>query len=278
MKEIPFDEQELSVKYMVKNPRPGLSDIPYFNIPITVKENIRSAVFKKDCLYMPDFRDYSYFTPRCVPDNKARCLVLDGGKPLPPEGGKDMFGVTWVYVEVAQGAMVRPGNPLLTDLNDWEEKVVWPDIDSWDWEKQISISADFTGESERAIVPVIFSGYFERLISLMDMENACVAMIDEDQENAIYSFFEKLTDLYCRLVDRYASDFSIDGICLHDDWGSQRAPFFSLQTVRKVLVPHIKRLAEHIHKRNLFFDLHSCGQVESLVPAMLEIGVDSWSG
>ena len=44
-----------------------------------------------------------------------------------------MFGINWLFIPVAGGSMVEPGNPLMTDMNEWEEKVVWPDIDSWDW-------------------------------------------------------------------------------------------------------------------------------------------------
>ena len=40
----------------------------------------------------------------------------------------------------------------------------------------------------------------------------------------------------------------------------------------------LKRFIDHIHSKGLFFELHSCGQVESLVPVMIECGVDLWNG
>ena len=64
----------------------------------------------------------------------------------------------------------------------------------------------------------------------------------------------------------------------HDDWGSQRAPFFSLDTVREMLVPPLSKVVKHVHSKGLFYDMHCCGQVEALLPAMIEAGVDSWSG
>ena len=45
-----------------------------------------------------------------------------------------------------------------------------------------------------------------------------------------------------------------------------------------MLVPHIKKVVEHVHSKGLFYDMHCCGQVEALIPAMIEAGVDSWSG
>lgn len=277
MKKVPFDEKELKVKYVNPNVR-GFADIPHFYAPITARENIKSAIFDRECMYMPDFRDFLHFTPRCIPDNIARCFVTDGGETLPRTGGKDMFGIEWVFVEIAGGAMVRPGSPLFTDMNEWEEKVQWPDIDAWDWEGQKKISRDFVAQSEQALVPVLFSGFFERMISMMDVSNACVALIDEEQEEALKAFLDKLSDLYCAIIDRLVGNFPVDGFTIHDDWGGQRAPFFSLETARSILVPPMKKVADHIHSYGLFYDMHCCGNVPQLVPAMLEIGVDTWSG
>jgi hypothetical protein len=36
----------------------------------------------------------------------------------------------------------------------------------------------------------------------MDFEGAILAMIDEDQKDAVNAFFEKLTDLYIKLMIR----------------------------------------------------------------------------
>lgn len=277
MKKVPFDQNELKIKYVIPNFR-GFADIPHFYAPITARDNIKSAIFDRECMYMPDFRDFLHFTPRCIPDSIARCAVMDGGEKVPDKGGRDMFGIEWVFVEIANGAMVRPGNPLFTDMNEWREKVQWPDIETWDWEGQAKLSRDFVSQSEQALVPVLFSGFFERMISMMDVSNACVALIDEEQEEALTAFLDKLSDLYCAVIDKLVQYFPVDGFTIHDDWGGQRAPFFSLETARKILVPPMKKVADHIHSYGLFYDMHCCGYVPQLVPAMQEIGADTWSG
>ena len=45
-----------------------------------------------------------------------------------------------------------------------------------------------------------------------------------------------------------------------------------------MLVPYLKRVCQSAHKRGMFIDFHSCGKIEMLVPAMIEAGVDVWSG
>jgi hypothetical protein len=62
----------------------------------------------------------------------------------------------------------------------------------------------------------------------------------------------------------------------HDDWGSQRAPFFSPNTVREMILPYLKRLADFCHSKGMYFHQHSCGKNELLVPCMIEAGVDMW--
>jgi hypothetical protein len=41
----------------------------------------------------------------------------------------------------------------------------------------------------------------------MDFEGAILAMIDEDQKDAVNAFFEKLTDLYIKLYDKMMTYF-----------------------------------------------------------------------
>jgi hypothetical protein len=79
------------------------------------------------------------------------------------------------------------------------------------------------------------------------------------------------------MIDKYIYCYNFDMLCLHDDWGSQRAPFFSLATAREMIVPHMKKVSDYCHAHGIFFDLHSCGKNELLVPAMIEAGVDVWS-
>ena len=257
----------------------GRIDLPVYEAPVTAGENMLRAIFDKAPVFMPNYRYFLGFNPRIFPDAEARASIRDGGEPkVHPEGFPDMFGITWVFVEVAGGSMVKPGAPLLSTMNEWKEKVVWPDIDSWDWEGQKALSREFVADPELAVMPTIYTGYFERMISMMDFEGAAMALIDEEQQDAVHEFLDRLAELYCRIIDKYVEYFPIDGICVHDDWGSQRAPFFSLDTVKEMLVPHIRKVTEHAHSKGLFYDMHCCGQVENLIPAMIEAGVDSWSG
>ncbi len=274
-----FSEKEMTVRFVIPG-RGRLIDYPIYDAPVTVRENFRMALLEKKARFMPAYQHILNFTPRVLPDDEARSAVYDGGGVVRhPEGFPDMFGIIWKFIEIAGGSMVEGGHPLLEDMNDWEEILVWPDVDSWDWPAQRRLSEEYVSNPEQPLVATILNGYFERMISMMDFEGAALALIDEDQQDAIHAFLDRLADLYIRIIDKLTAEYpETAGITIHDDWGSQRAPFFSLNTAMEMLVPHMRKVADHIHSKGLFYDMHCCGQVEALLPAMIAAGVDCWCG
>lgn len=275
MGKIPFSKDELAVVGETPGFFPGTPSTPIFNFPVTPKEACR-ALIDREPIWQVTPLDTSIFTPQFIPDNRARALVIEA-VPLKREdfGGKDMFGIEWEYIEVAKGSMVKPGSPLLSDANEWEDKVVFPDIDNWDWKGCAENNREFLARG-LFIQPFFMTGYFERLISFMDFDAAIMALVDEDQQEAVKALFSKLTDLYIRIIDRMIEYFNIDGVTVHDDWGSQRAPFFSPATADEMIVPSMKGLTDSLHDRGIVADLHSCGHLEMQVPQIIAAGWDSW--
>ena len=281
MNRIQFDQAEIDNA----TEAPGMMGTTnkVFATPITPRENYRLLYDRKVPLWLPGMGDSSWFTPRVDPDNVARCFCFEANPTTEEEraeiaanGYKDKFGVTWVYVPQAGGSMVRPGAPTLEDANDWKSVIPFPDVDSWDWEGSKASNADHINKN-RLINATILTGFYERLISWMDFEGAAMALVDEDQQDAVHAAFDALADVYIKMIDKFIWAYEIDQLSFHDDWGSQRAPFFGLGTVREMLVPYIKKVADYCRSRGVIFELHSCGKNEILVPAMIEAGVDVWS-
>ena len=274
---IPFDEKELKVVGEHQGFR-GMTS-PIYDFPVSRKEGAVRFFRDNDPVWMLTDVEVNTFCPSIVPDNIARAFVFEA-QPYPPEkwGGKDMFGVEWVYVPVAMGSMENPDLPhLLDDVNDWEDKVVFPDLDTWDWEGSAEMNREFL-DNGRANLAMFLNGMgFERLVSFMGFEGAALALVDEDQEDALHALLERLTDLHIELVDRFAEHYDIDGFCIHDDWGSQKAPFFSESVAREFFLPGMKRFNEHVHALGKFSDLHSCGHIEDRCGVFADAGFDSWT-
>ena len=62
-----------------------------------------------------------------------------------------------------------------------------------------------------------------------------MAMIDEDQQDAVKDLYDKLADMYIKMIGHYIDQLGVQEVMFHDDWGSQRAPFFSLDVCREML-------------------------------------------
>lgn len=114
-------------------------------------------------------------------------------------------------------------------------------------------------------------------MSLMDVSGAAMALIDEDQQDAVKAFFDKYADFLIDYIRRVKEVCPIDMVLIHDDWGTQNGPFFSLETAREMLVPYIKRVVDYIHSEGMYYEQHSCGNCTKLVPAYMEIGIDVWN-
>lgn len=255
--------------------------IPQYNTPLTAKENYY-RMFNKDgehCQWIPAHCDCITFNPIIIPDCIARAMVSEVIKLKPgEEGGLDMFGMDWEYEPQVGGSMVKQGLMLFDDANDWKEKVVFPNIDEWDWQGCADRNRGIYFDTDRVTEYVQFTGMFERLISFMTMQNALVALMDEDQQDAVKELFDKLADFYDDLIDHLHRYFHIDMFQFHDDWGSQRGPLIGPDTLREMVAPYVKRVVDSCHRRGIIFDFHSCGKNQDLVPIMIECGMDQWGG
>ncbi|MCF0121070.1 MAG: methyltransferase [Oscillospiraceae bacterium] len=272
-----FDKKELEVVGEVAS---FGGPLPLYNFPIPMKDAYY-AMLNREPVWQITGVETAIFTPSIIPDNVARALVFEN-KPFDKDacgGGKDMFGIDWEYVPLVGGSMVRPGHPFLDDANEWYDKVVWPDIDSWDWAGSAKENNGTYLTNEKYFSAWFQTGWYERLISFMDFEGAIMAMFDEDQQDAVKDLFDHLSDLYIKMIDKYIEYFpNVDSFYMHDDWGSQKETFFSPALCNEMIVPYMRKVTDYIHSRGKHCELHSCGQLMKQVPNMIEAGWDAWGG
>ena len=277
-----FDEKELTILDHYTHVKPERVGVPKLNSPITTKENTLLALNGKKPYWYPMVGmiggDYKPLRPRMFPDLMVAHDVMDGEPPydfsqVPPVLG-GWFDTKWRYVPLVGGSMIEPGTQKIHDMNDWQQ-LTWPNLDDFDWEGSAKANAAYIDCG----LPVEFcipTGYWERLMSLLEVSDAAMALIDEEQQDAIHAFFSKLTDTYEELLERVKKYYHPDMILMHDDWGHQNGQFFSNATHREMIFPYFKRFADKVHALGMRFELHCCGKAENMVPLMVEAGVDLW--
>jgi len=262
---IPFVKSELKPIDIIPGfmGRPG---VPILNTPVTARENFAALYWDKHPWWIPTPGDSTMIISPLYDS-----LLGRGG----PEGTTDAFGIEWEYIPAAGGSIVRPGEPFISDANEIKDKIKFPDLDTWDWEAEVERNK--LDHRLSTIFSLVNGFWFERLISFMDFAPAAMALLDEDQEDALLNFFEESTAFACKVVDKFCEYFpGLDGINIHDDWGAQKAPFFSNDIAYKFFVPNMKTLTDHIHSKGKYVTLHSCGHVEDRVQCFIDGGFDAW--
>ena len=153
-----------------------------------------------------------------------------------------------------------------------------------DWEELDDVLAHFPDPNSPSLIPdvgpkgeryrIVHWWYwlFERLWSLRGMENALTDFYTDP--DCIHRLFERLTDFYCRVLERSKAELDADGLFLSDDIGTQSGPFFSIEIFREFFKPYYKRLIDCAHALGMHVWMHSCGNIELYLPELIEIGLD----
>ena len=258
-------------------------DTDRFYRPIPVYENFKMLFRGETPYWIPNngwfFCDTQEFRPRQGKDCRAHHQCLDGGPLIDytkiPKLQRGWFNLPLEWEPLSCGATVRPGNPTLEDMNDWKEVLQWPSLEEIDFDEMKRMNETYLG-TDRINQLGIHLGFWERMMCLMDVSNAAIALMDEDQEYAVQSFLDKLSDFYCDYITRVSKIGRIDSVMIHDDWGTNNSAFFSLDTARKFFVAPTKKVVDTCHSLNIIYEHHCCGKAQALAPAMVECGTDYW--
>ena len=242
---------------------------------MTPRDNFINFLSGKDYEWTPNIMDLCQFRPAFIPDNVARAFVAQQEPWTAPFGGKDLLGVEWIFQSEAGGSM--EAGTLFEDIEDWKDHVVFPDLDAMDWEGCAKENAEYLN-TDKLITSVIYTGFFERLISFVGFENAAMALIDDEQQEYVHELFQSLSDFYIDLIRRMRKHFGVEFVEIHDDWGTQISTMFSADTHSEMILPYIQRITSAAREMGVYIEQHSCGKIDDLVPNIIASGVATWKG
>ena len=113
---------------------------------------------------------------------------------------------------------------------------------------------------------------FERHWSLRGMTNALTDYYAHPDE--VHRLFRALTDFYLRIIERARDECGADAIYVTDDLGTQTGPFFSPAMFEAFFAPYYAEMIGAAHQRGMHFWLHCCGDIEELLPRLIDLGLD----
>jgi uroporphyrinogen decarboxylase len=191
----------------------------------------------------------------------------------PVDEDADMYGCRFERVDYGTGAyrecVVHPLARYDT-VAEIEADYRWPEPD---WFDPSPIPAQIAAHPDRPI-QLDMAGNYTQYTWLRGMEQA---FVDFALNHEIVRYcMERLYDLHHEIARR-AFDVADGGIHLGkiaNDLGSQLDILCSPETVRKLFIPGIRKLARLAHDHGVFVFLHSDGAIRKAIPDLIDAGVD----
>ena len=193
----------------------------------------------------------------------------------PIAGGYDGFGNNWIPTDSAAGQpALDPAIIPLDDVCDWEDKVVFPDLDAIDWPKFAEEELALADRENKVIEYHTWNSVFLRLGHLLGFEEALCAFYEEPE--AAKALCMAIADYKVALLERVAKWIRPDAYVHYDDVATERSLFMSPEVYREFIKPAHKRMNDAAIGLGITPEIHICGCCEEIIPDIIEEGSVVW--
>ena len=199
-----------------------------------------------------------------------------------PKGGSCIngWGVTIQYPNYVPGPFpdTSPEKVVVKDVASWRDYVKAPPtkLPEEAWAPFIA-QAEAVDRNEVFLAPFVAPGIFEKLHYLIGMEEAMMAFYEEPE--AMAELIDFLADWEIEHAKEYIRHIHPDALFHHDDWGSQKSTFLSPSMFEEFIVPAYKKIYGFWKDNGIELIVHhSDSYAATLVPYMIDMGIDIWQG
>jgi len=190
------------------------------------------------------------------------------------------WGVTTIFPSHTPGAFPihDDEHKVLKDITKWRDIVKAPSLDypKEEWEKY-SVNAEAIDRSQVYAAPTVAPGIFEQLHYLMGMDDCLVNFYEEPDE--MKALIEYISDWEVEYAKHLIDTYRPDALFHHDDWGSEKSTFISPHMFEDFFVEPYKKIYKYYHDHGVELVFHhGDSYAATLVPYMIEMGIDVWQG
>ena len=130
----------------------------------------------------------------------------------------------------------------------------------------------YRDETDKYILVTIYGSHFEKANAARGIENF-LADIAGEPEFAL-EFLSHIIDKNMVMLENFLNAPEIDGVLLGSDWGTQLDLIMSPNSWEEMIRPGEQREYDLIHSYGKDVWVHSCGNIERIIPSLVEMGVD----
>ncbi len=190
------------------------------------------------------------------------------------------WGVTKSFPIGTPGAFPvhTPDKIVIKDIENWRDYVKVPRVvyDAEEWEPFIA-KAEAVDRKEQYATAYFAPGVFEQCHYLMEIQNCLMAFYEYPDE------LKELIDCITQFELDYAAEvckyMKPDALFHHDDWGSQISTFVSPDMFREFIKPAYMKIYGYYKSHGVELIVHhSDSYAATLVPDMIDMGIDIWQG
>ncbi|MBR3276721.1 MAG: uroporphyrinogen decarboxylase [Eubacterium sp.] len=193
---------------------------------------------------------------------------------------QDAWGVYKSWPEGTPGAFPvhDAEHKVITDIEDWKNQVKVPTFptDEASWAPFVKFAEDIDRD-EYFATQFYAPGIWEQCHYLMGVDDACMNLLLYPDE--MHELIETITDLMVEHTKCFCKYFKPEAYFQHDDWGSQISTFMAPDTFEEFFLEPYKRVYGTAKENGVELIIHhSDSYAETLVPYMIEMGIDIWQG
>lgn len=167
---------------------------------------------------------------------------------------------------------------LVKDIEHWRDYVKAPSLDfpdeMWAVFKQQYDEVD-ASQSYRALF--IAPGLFEQTHNFCEITNALMYYITNPDE--MHDMIKYLMEWELQLAELICKHIQPEAIFHHDDWGTEQSTFLRPEMFAEFFVEPYKEIYDYYHNHGVELIVHHNDSYSAtLVPYMIEMGIDVWQG
>lgn len=179
----------------------------------------------------------------------------------------DAWGCVWYTGEPGVAGEVKE-----FPLNSWDDlesySLPWEILDETDFAEVDR----FCEKTDRFVLASSQVRPFERMQFLRGTENLLMDLAYG--EKGLYKLRDMLHEFFIKTLEKWVKT-DVDGISFMDDWGSQISLLISPGLWREFFKPLYKDYCEIIRKNGKYAFFHSDGNIESIYPDLMELGINA---
>jgi hypothetical protein len=207
--------------------------------------------------------------PRWYEEGLPRELITD--RQISAYFGLDDWRFSWMGPRSATPKPARPDAPLVSNRADYEalQPHMWHEPTK-DLENFKAWAAD--QREGRCVVWLIIEGFYWFPARLLGVENHLLAFYD--QPDLIHDMNRRLADFNLRCLEQAAAILKPDFVTFAEDMSYNHGPMISKAIFDEFLAPYYRRVIPRIKELGAVVSVDTDGQVEPMVPWLLEVGLD----